>query len=78
MAELAGQEVHSLAGLVQHLDLMEECRVVHFQAVELIVVQAQVLLDHGDWTPPVVFISSSQEFPLSLQLRASNLYSPTS
>ena len=82
MAELAGQEVHSLAGLVQHLDLMVECRVEHFQAVELIVGQAQVLLDHGVWTPPVVFISSSppsrvstfsasplQKFPLSLQLR---------
>ena len=62
VAELAGQEVHSLAGLGQHLDLMVESRVEHFQAVELLVVQAQVLLDHGDWTPPMIFISSS---PLS-------------
>ena len=58
-AELAGQEVHSLAGLGQHLDLMVECREEHLQAVELIEVQAQVLLNHVDWTPPVIFISSS-------------------
>ena len=48
MAELAGQEVHSLAGLVQHLDLMVECRVEHFQAVELVVAEAQDLPEHAD------------------------------